>query len=173
MVKRALITGVTGQDGSYLAELLLDQGYEVSGMVRRSSTINFERIAHIQDRINLVAGDLLDEVSMINILKEIRPQEVYNLAAQSFVQQELGQVGAVLPGYSGDQCSLRHAVGTPRRSGVCGVCRAADVRRVRWCQPVPPSADVTCQDGGRFSAKAVIPSLASAVWLVTVSIAWR
>jgi len=91
MAKRALITGVTGQDGSYLAELLLDQGYEVSGMVRRSSTINFERIAHIQDRINLVAGDLLDEVSMINILKEIRPQEVYNLAAQSFVQTSWNQ----------------------------------------------------------------------------------
>ena len=91
MAKRALITGVTGQDGSYLAELLLDQGYEVSGMVRRSSTINFERIAHIQDRINLVAGDLLDELSMINILKEIRPQEVYNLAAQSFVQTSWNQ----------------------------------------------------------------------------------
>ena len=73
MAKRALITGVTGQDGSYLAEFLLGEGYEVSGMVRRSSTINFERIAHIQDQINLVAGDLLDEVSMINILKEIRP----------------------------------------------------------------------------------------------------
>jgi GDPmannose 4,6-dehydratase len=91
MAKRALITGVTGQDGSYLAELLLDEGYEVSGMVRRSSTINFERIAHIQDRINLVAGDLLDEVSMINILKEIRPHEVYNLAAQSFVQTSWNQ----------------------------------------------------------------------------------
>ena len=91
MAKRALITGVTGQDGSYLAELLLDEGYEVSGMVRRSSTINFERIAHIQDRINLVAGDLLDEVSMINILKEVRPHEVYNLAAQSFVQTSWNQ----------------------------------------------------------------------------------
>ena len=91
MAKRALITGVTGQDGSYLAELLLDQGYEVCGMVRRSSTINFERIAHIQDRLTLVAGDLLDEVSMINILKENRPQEVYNLAAQSFVQTSWNQ----------------------------------------------------------------------------------
>jgi GDPmannose 4,6-dehydratase len=91
MSKRALITGVTGQDGSYLAEFLLDQGYEVCGMVRRSSTINFERIAHIQDRITLVAGDLLDEVSMINILKENRPQEVYNLAAQSFVQTSWNQ----------------------------------------------------------------------------------
>jgi GDPmannose 4,6-dehydratase len=64
MAKRALITGVTGQDGSYLAELLLEQGYEVIGMVRRSSTVNFERIAHIQDRLELVAGDLLDEVSL-------------------------------------------------------------------------------------------------------------
>ncbi len=82
MTKRALITGITGQDGSYLAELLLDKGYEVIGMVRRSSTVNFERIAHIQDRITFVPGDLLDEVSMINMLSEHRPQEVYNLAAQ-------------------------------------------------------------------------------------------
>jgi GDPmannose 4,6-dehydratase len=67
MAKRALITGVTGQDGSYLAEFLLEQGYEVIGMVRRTSTVNFERIAHIQDRLELVAGDLLDEVSFINI----------------------------------------------------------------------------------------------------------
>jgi GDPmannose 4,6-dehydratase len=91
MTKRALITGITGQDGSYLAELLLDKGYEVIGMVRRSSTVNFERIAPIQDRITLVPGDLLDEVSMINMLSEHRPQEVYNLAAQSFVQTSFGQ----------------------------------------------------------------------------------
>ena len=91
MAKRALITGITGQDGSYLAEFLLDQGYEVCGMVRRSSTLNFERIAHIQDRITLVAGDLLDEVSMINILRDNRPTEVYNLAAQSFVQTSWSQ----------------------------------------------------------------------------------
>ncbi len=91
MSKRALITGVTGQDGSYLAEFLLDRGYEVCGMVRRSSTLNFERIAHIQDRITLVAGDLLDEVSMINILRDNRPTEVYNLAAQSFVQTSWNQ----------------------------------------------------------------------------------
>ncbi|NJN65512.1 MAG: GDP-mannose 4,6-dehydratase [Chloroflexaceae bacterium] len=82
----AFITGITGQDGSYLAEFLLDQGYEVVGMVRRSSTVNFERINHIQDRVTLVSGDLLDEVSLISILREYRPQEVYNLAAQSFVQ---------------------------------------------------------------------------------------
>src|SRR6202162_28964 len=86
MRKRALITGITGQDGSYLAELLLEEGYEVIGMVRRSSTLNFERIAHIQDRVSLVAGDLLDEISLIAILREHRPAEVYNLAAQSFVQ---------------------------------------------------------------------------------------
>src|SRR5687767_10501107 len=91
MAPRALITGITGQDGSYLAELLLDKGYEVVGMVRRSSTVNFERIAHIQDRLILVPGDLLDEVSMINILREHRPGEVYNLAAQSFVQTSFGQ----------------------------------------------------------------------------------
>jgi GDPmannose 4,6-dehydratase len=86
MRKRALITGITGQDGSYLAELLLEEGYQVIGMVRRSSTLNFERIAHIQDKVSLVAGDLLDEISLIGILREHRPAEVYNLAAQSFVQ---------------------------------------------------------------------------------------
>lgn len=91
MTKRALITGVTGQDGSYLAEFLLGQGYEVTGMVRRSSTVTFERISHIQDKITLVAGDLLDEVSMINVLREQRPDEVYNLAAQSFVQTSWNQ----------------------------------------------------------------------------------
>jgi GDPmannose 4,6-dehydratase len=91
MAKRALITGITGQDGSYLAELLLDQGYEVIGMLRRSSTLNFERIAHIQDRVTLVTGDLLDEISMISILREHRPNEVYNLAAQSFVQTSFSQ----------------------------------------------------------------------------------
>ncbi len=91
MTKTALITGITGQDGSYLAELLLDQGYKVVGMVRRSSTVNYERIAHIQDRIKFVPGDLLDQVSMINALQEAQPEEVYNLAAQSFVQTSFGQ----------------------------------------------------------------------------------
>jgi GDPmannose 4,6-dehydratase len=81
----ALITGVTGQDGSYLAEFLLEQGYQVIGMVRRTSTVNFSRIAHIQDQLSLVSGDMLDEPSLINILQEYRPSEVYNLAAQSFV----------------------------------------------------------------------------------------
>ncbi|NCG37586.1 MAG: GDP-mannose 4,6-dehydratase [Actinobacteria bacterium] len=91
MAKRALITGITGQDGSYLAEFLLERDYEVIGMVRRSSTVNFERISHIQDKVTLAPGDLLDEVSMIEILRTYRPEEVYNLAAQSFVQTSFGQ----------------------------------------------------------------------------------
>jgi len=81
----ALITGVTGQDGSYLAEFLLEKGYHVIGMVRRSSTVNFTRIEHIQDDITLVSGDLLDQGSLMALLREYRPTEVYNLAAQSFV----------------------------------------------------------------------------------------
>ncbi|CAB4689283.1 unannotated protein [freshwater metagenome] len=91
MSKRALITGITGQDGSYLAELLLAKGYHVIGMVRRSSTLNFERIGHLQDDLELVPGDLLDEVSMIHIMRNHKPDEVYNLAAQSFVQTSFGQ----------------------------------------------------------------------------------
>jgi len=85
MTRTALITGITGQDGSYLAEFLLDKGYQVVGMVRRTSTLNFGRIRHIQDRLTLVQGDLLDQMSLVDILREHRPQEVYNLAAQSFV----------------------------------------------------------------------------------------
>jgi GDPmannose 4,6-dehydratase len=88
---RALITGITGQDGSYLAEHLLHEGYAVVGMVRRSSTVNFERIAHIQDDLELVSGDLLDEASLIKVLADHRPSEVYNLAAQSFVQTSFSQ----------------------------------------------------------------------------------
>ncbi len=83
--KTALITGVTGQDGSYLAEFLLSKGYDVVGMVRRTSTLNFQRLEHIQDRIALVQGDLLDQTSLVDLIREYRPQEVYNLAAQSFV----------------------------------------------------------------------------------------
>jgi len=82
---RALITGVTGQDGSYLAELLLERGYEVHGVVRRASTENFERIAHLRDRISLHHADLLDQMSLVTVLREVAPREVYNLAAQSFV----------------------------------------------------------------------------------------
>lgn len=96
MTRKALITGLTGQDGSYLAELLLDKGYEVHGMVRRTSTVNFERIAHIQDDIQIVQGDLLDEGSLTGLVRQIRPEEVYNLAAQSFVQTSWQQ--AVLTG---------------------------------------------------------------------------
>ena len=89
--RRALITGITGQDGSYLAEFLLDQDYEVVGLVRRSSMVSFERIAHLQDLITIVSGDLLDEASLIEALQQHRPAEVYNLAAQSFVQTSFGQ----------------------------------------------------------------------------------
>jgi GDPmannose 4,6-dehydratase len=83
--KTALITGITGQDGSYLTELLLSKGYRVVGMVRRASTENFERIDHLRDRIELLQGDILDQSSMVSVLKESMPDEVYNLAAQSFV----------------------------------------------------------------------------------------
>ena len=85
MPKRALITGITGQDGSYLAELLLDQGYEVHGMVRRASTEKFERIEHLRERITLHQGDLLDQRSLVDTLRTAEPDEVYNLAAMSFV----------------------------------------------------------------------------------------
>jgi len=87
----ALITGITGQDGSYLAELLLDKGYDVVGAHRRSSTVTFERIAHIADRLTLVSADLLDESSLIRVLKDYRPSEIYNLAAQSFVMTSWAQ----------------------------------------------------------------------------------
>jgi GDPmannose 4,6-dehydratase len=85
MAKRALITGITGQDGSYLAELLLDQGYEVVGVVRRASAPNLWRIDHLLDRIKLHPGDLLDQLSLIRVLTDVKPTEVYNLAAMSFV----------------------------------------------------------------------------------------
>ena len=99
--KRALITGITGQDGSYLAEFLLEQDYQVIGMIRRSSTVNFERINHIQERLILVSGDLLDQASMIDLLGEHRPIEVYNLAAQSFVQTSWSQ-----PVFTGEVTAL-------------------------------------------------------------------
>jgi len=98
---KALITGITGQDGSYLADFLLEKGYEVVGMVRRTSTVNFSRIHHIQDRITLASGDLLDQVSLINILQEQKPDEVYNLAAQSFVPTSWKQ-----PVFTGDVTAL-------------------------------------------------------------------
>lgn len=89
--KTALITGITGQDGSYLAEFLLSMNYRVVGMVRRTSTINFDRIKHIQDQVEIVQGDLLDQSSMMDIVREYRPDEVYNLAAQSFVPTSFSQ----------------------------------------------------------------------------------
>lgn len=100
-MKTALITGITGQDGSYLAELLLDQGYRVFGMVRRSSTVNFERIAHIQERVELLSGDLTDQSSIMAALQAAAPDEVYNLAAQSFVQTSWTQ-----PVLTGDVTAL-------------------------------------------------------------------
>jgi GDPmannose 4,6-dehydratase len=101
VVKKALITGITGQDGSYLAEFLLEKGYEVIGMVRRTSTVNFDRIKHIQEKVTIVPGDLLDQVSLIEILQEHHPQEVYNLAAQSFVPTSWNQ-----PVFTGEVTAL-------------------------------------------------------------------
>ncbi|HOA23304.1 MAG TPA: GDP-mannose 4,6-dehydratase [Aggregatilineales bacterium] len=98
---RALITGITGQDGSYLAEFLLEKGYEVIGLVRRTSTVNFERIGHIQDKIQIVSGDMLDETSLVHVIDEYRPDEVYNLAAQSFVQESWRQ-----PVFTGEVTAL-------------------------------------------------------------------
>src|SRR5207244_13333620 len=85
MAKRAVITGITGQDGSYLAELLLERGYDVTGVVRRSSSPNFWRIEHLLDRITLRPADLLDQLSLLPIIQDVRPHELYNLAAMSFV----------------------------------------------------------------------------------------
>ncbi|MEM7117272.1 MAG: GDP-mannose 4,6-dehydratase [Chloroflexota bacterium] len=98
---KALITGVTGQDGSYLAELLLEKGYDVVGMVRRTSTFNYHRLADIEDKITLVPGDLLDEFSLVQLLEEHRPEEVYNLAAQSFVTTSWSQ-----PVFTGEATAL-------------------------------------------------------------------
>jgi GDPmannose 4,6-dehydratase len=101
MKKKALITGITGQDGSHLAEWLLSMDYEVVGMVRRTSTVTYDRIAHLRDRITLVPGDMLDQVSLIHILNEHQPREVYNLAAQSFVQTSWNQ-----PVFTGEVTAL-------------------------------------------------------------------
>ena len=101
MAKKALITGVTGQDGSYLAEFLLSQGYEVFGLVRRTSTVKYERIQHIQDDITLLQGDMSDQTSLTSAIKASQPDEIYNLAAQSFVQTSWGQ-----PVFTGDVTAL-------------------------------------------------------------------
>ena len=91
MTKKALITGITGQDGSYLADLLLEKGYEVHGLIRRTSTTDLSRISHIQNKINLVPGDLMDQHSLTTAIHETQPDEVYNLAAQSFVPASWSQ----------------------------------------------------------------------------------
>ena len=90
-MKKALITGITGQDGSYLAELLLSKGYQVTGMVRRASTETFDRIAHFKDQIALRQADLLDQFSLVKLLDEVQPDEIYNLAAMSFVPTSWNQ----------------------------------------------------------------------------------
>ena len=99
--RRALITGITGQDGSYLAEFLLNKDYVVFGLIRRTSTVNFERIKHIQDNIELISGDLLDQNSLINAIKESNPDEIYNLASQSFVPTSWKQ-----PVFTGEATAL-------------------------------------------------------------------
>jgi GDPmannose 4,6-dehydratase len=121
-MKKAIITGVTGQDGSYLAELLLTKGYEVHGVVRRSSTENFDRIAHLSDRIALHQADLLDQLSIIEVFKEVRPDEVYNLAAMSFVPTSWKQ-----PVLTGEFT----AIGVTR---VLEAIRHLDPKRIRFYQ---------------------------------------
>ncbi len=101
MTRRALITGITGQDGSYLAEFLLSMGYEVYGLVRRTSTVNFTRIQHIQEQITLLSGDMQDQTSLVTALEQSQPDEVYNLAAQSFVPTSWTQ-----PVFTGDVTGL-------------------------------------------------------------------
>jgi GDPmannose 4,6-dehydratase len=101
MSKKALITGITGQDGSYLAEFLLEKGYEVCGLVRRTSTVRYDRIQHIEDRITLAPGDMSDQTSLMHVLQDFQPDEVYNLAAQSFVQTSWTQ-----PVFTGDVTAL-------------------------------------------------------------------
>ncbi len=101
MAKKALITGITGQDGSYLAEFLLNKGYEVYGMVRRTSTVRYDRISHIQDDIHIISGDMIDQTSLTSALRDIAPEEVYNLAAQSFVPASWSQ-----PSYTGNATAL-------------------------------------------------------------------
>ncbi len=101
MTKRALITGITGQDGSYLAELLLEKGYEVYGLTRRTSTPNHSRISHIVDSIHMISGDLLDQYSLFQAIQEADPDEIYNLAAQSFVKASWEQ-----PMFTGESTAL-------------------------------------------------------------------
>ncbi len=114
MKRKAFITGITGQDGSYLSELLLSKGYEVFGLVRRSSTANTSRIEHILDRVELIQGDMADQGSLVHAIKKSEPDEVYNLAAQSFVGSSWSQ-----PLYTGDVTAL----GTARLLEAVRICR--------------------------------------------------
>src|SRR5713101_7530024 len=124
--KTALITGVTGQDGSYLAELLLAKGYEVVGVVRRTSHDSYERIGHLLDRVHIVPADLLDQHSLTTVVRDAKPDEIYNLAAQSFVPTSWTQRRA----------STRRA--RPRCSARCGRRRSA--RRRRFIRALPTAS---------------------------------
>lgn len=138
-MKKALITGVTGQDGSYLAELLLEKGYEVHGMVRRASTVNTERIDHIKDRITLHDGDLSDTSSVLKIIAAVSPDEIYNLAAQSHVQ-----VSFDVPEYSGDVDALGvlrilDAVHTLKMEKKCRIYQASTSELYGKIEEIPQS----------------------------------
>ena len=124
MAKRAIVSGITGQDGSYLAELLLEKGYEVTGIVRRSSSPNMWRIEHLLDRITLRPADLLDQLSLVRVIQDVKPQEFYNLAAMSFVPASWDQ--PLLTGEFNSQ-------GVTRCSRPCGrwTRRSASIRRRR------------------------------------------
>src|SRR4051812_28362593 len=129
--KCALITGITGQDGSYLAELLLEKGYEVHGMVRRASTEKFERVEHLRDKVTLHQGDLLDQRSLVDALRAARPDEIYNLAAMSFVGGGVVDSADADRGVHGgrrDADPRSDARGLPRRSLLPGF-ELGDVRK--------------------------------------------
>ena len=175
MTPRALITGITGQDGSYLAELLLEKGYHVVGMVRRASTENFERIAHLRDRIELRQADLLDQLSLIDVLKTVRPTEIYNLAAMSFVptswQQpvltaEFDAIGrhpharGDAPGRARRRASTRRA--RARCSARCARRRSARPRRsIRAARTASPRSTGTTSRSTTARATACSPARAS------------
>lgn len=124
-VRRALITGITGQDGSYLAELLLDKGYEVHGIIRRSSSFSTGRIEHIYDRLKLHYGDLTDAMSLLHVVNAVKPQEVYNLGAQSHVRVSFDQ-----PVYTADTVAL----GTGRLLEAVRICQDSSGEQVRFYQ---------------------------------------
>ena len=135
--RKALITGITGQDGSYLAEFLLDKGYEVHGLVRRSSSFNTWRIDHVRDRIHLHYGDLVDQSSLVRILADVKPREVYNLAAQSHVK-----VSFEMPQYTADVDALGvlRLLDAVRESGLgCRVYQAGSSEMFGLVQETPQS----------------------------------